>query len=242
MLTLIDRAGAYCLPTAWHEVTTAQYLALDATAAATVAARAAFFAGRPVQVNAVVADALAWLLDPPPLAGTFPYPLDLGQQSFLQVEEIRAALAPTPLAACYGLVFGVFSVRALRPHVEGYQQAWAHTFAVNCLDWPVTDTFPAVAHCLRELKRLGETFAELAEPDPTDAARRARAAGAASLDGFGHLNVARHYAELFGTTLDAIYQRPWLEIAFFMLQDRRRAIVADTLEKQAATASPPPHE
>lgn len=238
MLTFVDAAGPYRLPTGWPEVSTAQYLALDARAAATVEARAGFFAGRPVQVNGVVADALAWLLDPPPLSGLLPYPADLGQQSFLQVEEIRAALATTPLPECYGLVFGVFSVRALRPHVEAYQQPWAHTFAVNCLAWPITDTFPAVAHCLAELRRLGETFAELAAPDPTDAARRARAAGAATLDGFGHLNVARHYAELFGTTLDAIYQRPWQEIALFMLQDRRRAIVADTLEKQSTVPAP----
>lgn len=58
--SFLDVTGPYTLPTGWHEVTTKQYCDLDRLQLATVESRANYFAGRPIQVNGLVADALAW--------------------------------------------------------------------------------------------------------------------------------------------------------------------------------------
>lgn len=232
MLTLLDATGRYELPTGWHEVATRQYCDLDRLQLATVEARASYFAGRPIQVNGLVADALAWMLTPPSREGGYVYPVDLGQETFLQVETIRAALAKQPLYECFGEVFGTFVTRhwSLR-HPAEFNQVAAAEEARACLASSITDTYPAVAHCLAEVDRLNEAFAALYEPDETEAGRQARAAGADRLAGFGHLNVARLYAREFSTTIDAVYQMPWLTIAMFLLQDRISAEIMDTLRR-----------
>ncbi len=234
MLTLIDAAGPFQLPTYWGEVTTAQYCALDRLQLATVEARAGYFAGRPIQVNGLVADALAWLLVEPGTTGGHFRPLDLGQETYLQVESIRALLSTQPIYECYGEVYGLCMARVLKG--GEFSQARAAQLARLCAAWPITDTYPAVAHCLAELQRLNEAFAALGEPDETEAGRRARSAGAERLAVFSHLNVARHYAERFGTTIDVIYQRPWQEIALFLLQDKITAEITDTLQQQNSPA------
>jgi len=229
----IDNAGPYALPTGWHEVSTRQYCELDGLKLATVEARASYFAGRPIQVNGLVADALAWMLHPVPTDRGLAYPPDLGQETFMQVESIRAMLQKQPLHECFALIYCCFKGRYNNWGAAHFDQAYAYGYAERCLDWPITDTYPAVAHCLAELARLNEAFAALYEPDHTEAARKARAAGSDRLATFSHLNVARHYAEKFSTTIDAVYQWPWQQVAIFMLQDRIAAEIQDNLTQQA---------
>jgi len=232
MLTLIDKHGSYQLPTGWHEVTTRQFCATDPLK--TMEQRASHFAGRPIQVNALVADALAWMLQAPPTEGGFAYPPDLGQETYLQVESIRGMVTSKPLCDCFALVYAAFKGRYDDWGSAEFNQERSYEYADRCLDWPITDTYPAVAHCLAELKRLNEKYAELAEPDPTEAARRARDAGADELLGlFGHFNVAKALAEREGCSIDVIYQRSWETVAITLLHDRRQAILADTIQRNS---------
>lgn len=235
VLTLIDKTGPYQLPTGWHEVTTRHYCDLDRLQLATVEARASYFAGRAIQVNGLVADALAFLLSEPPTQGGLPYPLDLGQETYLQVETIRELVAKQPLHQCYCQVYGTFTMRALTmPPGQPFMQNIAAIRAATAeSDW-ITDTYPAFKHCLAELQRLTTKYAELSEPDPTEAGRRARDAGADELLGlFGHFNVAKALAERQGVTIDTIYQTSWETIAITLLHDRRQAILSDAMQKNS---------
>ena len=235
MQTLIDSAGPFTLPTGWHEVSTAQFCAVDPLP--TVEARASYFADRPIQVNSLVADALAWMLSPPPLDGRCLRVEDLGQESYLQVETIRALLAAKPLHECYGEVFGTLIGRRSLLHAKEFSQELAARWAVECLDWPITDHYGAVMHCLAELQRLATKYAELAEPDPTEAARRAKEAGADELlVMFGHFNVARALAERSGRTIDEVYALPFETVCVYLLHDRRTAILSDTIQRNASKA------
>lgn len=231
--TFLDKTGPYELPTGYHEVTTRQYLELDAQQLRTVEARASYFANRPIQVNGYVADVLAFLLHPVPVEAGLPYPSDLGQETYLQVETIRTLIVNHGLGPCYGAVYGTFVMRqqALRP-AQYFDQLAAARISAASLDLPITDTYPAVAHCLVELQRLGEKYAALAEPDTTEAGRRARQAGSERLAMFGHLNVARRYAEVFKMSLGDAYQTPWETVALWLLQDRIQAEILDNLHQQ----------
>lgn len=231
MLTLLDATGRYSLPTHWGEVTTRQRC--DTDHMTTAEQRANYFAGRPIQVNTMVADTLAFMLNSPPVEGGLPYPEDLGQETYLQVETIRGLVAKQPLPKCYGEVYGHFVAR-LRAYKEAaYRQDVALTVAQACADYPASDTWPAVAHCLAELERLATKYAELAEPDPTEAGRKAREAGADTLDVFGHFNVAYAYSQKLGIPLDAVYQMPAETVYIMLLHDRRTAIINDNLQRQA---------
>lgn len=237
MQHFIDKAGPFELPTSWAEVTTRQFC--DTDPLMTVEQRASYFAGRPIQVNGLVADALAWMLSAPPLDEGLAYPRDLGQETYLQVETIRALLTAQPLHECYGQVYGTF-VRGLTLPLFGpavFSQEKAAVWARNCMPWPITDTYPAVAHCLAELQRLATKYAELSEPDPTEAAQRARDAGADELLGmFSHFNVAKAIAQQMGLTLDAAYQLPWDVVAVHLLHERRTAILADNIQRNARSS------
>jgi hypothetical protein len=233
MQTLIDQHGPFALPTGWHEVSTKQFCEADPLT--TVEQRASYFAGRPIQVNGLVADALKWMLQPPPTDGGLPYPLDLGQETYLQVEEIRTSFS-APLHMCYAHVYGTFVARRRGFQRREFNQGEVLNLALHCLGLPVADTYPAVAHCKAELTRLDTKYAELAEPDPTEAGRRARDAGADELLGvFGHFNVAKALAEREGCSIDVIYQRPYETIAITLLHDRRTAILSDTIQRNAKT-------
>ncbi len=236
-LTLVDKDGSYLLPTGWHEVSTRQFCDLDRLQLATVEARASYFAGRAIQVNGLVADVLAFLLSEPPATQGLAYPPDLGQETYLQVETIRSLLAQ-PLHECYASVYSTFAHGKRMPLLGGvaeFSQERAADWARSCQAWAVTDTYPAVAHCLAELQRLNTKYAELSEPDTTEAGRKARAAGASSLDMFSHFNVALHYAQRYAKTVDEVYQWPFETVALMLLHDRRTAIIHDNLTKQ-------PHE
>ena len=236
MQTLIDSTGPFQLPTHWGEVTTAQFCAVDPLP--TAEARASYFAGRPIQVNGLVADALAWMLSAPPLGGGLPYPQDLGQESYLQVETIRTLLTTQPLHECVGAVYGTFVARdSYSRDTQAFDPTVADRRAKRCQPWPITDTWPAVAHCLAELQRLATKYAELSEPDPTEAARRAKEAGADELLGiFGHFNVARALAERSGRTIDEVYALPFETVCVYLLHDRRTAILSDTIQRNASKA------
>ena len=232
MQTLIDKHGSFQLPTHWGEVTTAQFCATDPLT--TMEQRASYFAGRPIQVNALVSGGLAWMLVPPPLEGGGLYPDDLGQETYLQVETIRALLATRPLHECFGQVYGTATAKQLSWRAETFRPPMAAKLGSECLAWPITETYPAVMHCLTELERLATKYAELAEPDPTEAGRRAREAGADELLGiFSHYNVARAVAQQMGITLDAAYALPWETVAVHLLHDRRTAILSDTIQRNA---------
>jgi hypothetical protein len=234
MQTLIDQHGSFALPTGWHEVSTRQFCEADPLT--TVEQRASYFAGRPIQVNGLVADALKWMLQPPPTDGGLPYPLDLGQETYLQVETIRALLSSQPLHQCFGEVYGLFVARYRKHGRDPFNQTEAAEIGVMAMDWRILATYPAVAHCLAELTHLAAKYAELAEPDPTEAGRRARDAGADELLGvFGHFNVAKALAEREGCSIDVIYQRPYETIAITLLHDRRTAILSDTIQRNAKT-------
>lgn len=233
MQTLIDTSGPFKLPTHWGEVTTAQFCAVDPLQ--TVEARASYFAGRPIQVNERVDDALEWMQTPPPLGSALRYPTDLGQETYLQVETIRALLAKQPLHECLCEVYGVFGARLHNfRSFEVYEQGRATKLAACAEAWPITETYPAVAHCITELQRLATKYAELAEPDPTEAAARAREAGADELlGGFGHYNVALAVAQQMGITLDEAYALAWEAVALHLLHSRRTAILSDTIQRNA---------
>ena len=235
MHTLIDQAGPFTLPTGWHEVTTRQFCASDPLL--TVEARAGYFAGRPIQVNERVADALEWMLTPPPTE--VPWQMDLGQCCYLAVETMRAALAGAVLSDAFEPVYGLYSACHFADVFgEPFNQVRATNKAAACAGWPITSTYPAVIHCLAELERLATKYAELAQPDPTEAARRAREAGADELLGmFGHFNVARALSQQMGRTLDEVYQLPYETVCIYLLHDRRTAILTDNLHRNS-TSSP----
>jgi hypothetical protein len=243
--SFIDKTGPYTLPTGWHEVTTRQFCDLDRLQLRTAEARASYFAGRDIQVNVAVADCVAFLIQRAdgsysiPTTGGLPYPADLGQETYLQVEEIRASLA-TPLHMCYAHLYGTFVARRRGFQRREFRQDDVLNLALHSLELPITDTYPAVAHCINELHRLSnpETgkYKELSEPDPTEAGARARAAGADELLGlFGHFNVAKALAERQGRTVDEVYQTPWETIAITLLHDRRQAILSDTIQRNSKT-------
>lgn len=237
MQTLIDSTGPFKLPTHWGEVTTAQFCATDPLT--TMEQRASYFAGRPIQVNALVSVALAWMMVPPPTnEGGLPYPADLGQETYLQVETIRALLTARPLHECLLHVWAVFIARKWNFFAPNeYRQDIAERIQQMNADSPITQVYPAVIHCLAELERLATKYAELAEPDPTEAARRAREAGADELMGmFSHYNVARAVAQQMGITLDAAYALPWETVAVHLLHDRRTAILTDTIQRNSSKA------
>ena len=73
---------------------------------------------------------------------------------------------------------------------------------------------------------------------PEGFAARARAAGADELLGmFGHYNVARALAQQMGITLDAAYQLPFESVCVHLLHERRSAILADTIQRNAQRAN-----
>ena len=244
MQHFIDSAGPFELPTSWAEVTTAQFCAVDPLM--TVEQRASYFAGRPIQVNGRVADALEWMLSAPPTGQVgSSYPWDLGQETYLQVETIRSLLAANTLHKCFAQVYATFVGREKNYRLPEYSQTFASQLAADCMEewpegtfgrslWMITETYPAVAHCLAELQRLGTKYAELAEPDPTEAAQRARDAGADELLGmFSHFNVAKALAQQMGITLDAAYQLPFETVCVHLLHERRTAILSDNIQRNA---------
>lgn len=234
MLTLLDNAGTYQLPTSWREVSTAHWCALAALPFPNREAAAGIFAGRAIQVNGLVADVLAFLDSEPPTDGGLPYPSDLGQETFLQVETIRALLATQPLHQCFASVFGAFTARTMSlSAMFEFRQMRATRLAAHCVYDPITDTYPAVRHCLSELERLAAKYAYLSQPDTTEAGRRAREAGADRLNALGHYNTAAAYAKDFHLTLEAAYQAPWENVAIWLYQQRLSAEIQDQLQQNS---------
>lgn len=232
-LTFVDAAGPYTLPATWAEVTTRQWLDLGAQKLATAEARAAYFAGRPIQVNGLVADAVAFLLHLPPTdQDTLRYPGELDKETFGQVESIRQLLASQPLHSCFLEVYGIFVARArdIRGQAE-YRATRAAVLAHQAADLCILETFPAVHHCLAEFNRMATVYAALSEPDHTEAGRRAREAGSERLAEFGHLNVAYHYSQKLARPLEEIYQMPYATVAQLLLHDRVSAEIQDNLNR-----------
>jgi hypothetical protein len=233
MLTLLDNAGTYALPTSWQEVSTKQYCDLDRLQLRTVEARASYFAGRPIQVNGIVADALAWMLHDVPLdTDTLRYPGELDKETFGQVEAIRRLLLKQPLHQCFTEVYGIFVARARDVRSRSrFDATRAATLSQQALALPIVETYPALTHCLRELERIATVYAALNEPDFTEAGRRAREAGSERLAEFGHFNVAYYYSQKLGCSLEDIYQMPYATVAQLLLHDRISAEIQDVLSR-----------
>ena len=234
MITFHDQHGHFQLPTHWGEVLTRQFCDLDRLQCRTVEARASYFAGRPIQVNGAVADALAFLLSGPSPQCGLPYPFDLGQETYLQVETIRQLLAAHPLHEALCDVYGLYVTRWRGFRNPEFSQDAANNLSAHAQGLPITDTYPAIAHCLTELQRLATKYARLAEPDTTEAGRRAREAGADKLQAFGYLPTARWYAQQYGLSLDAAMQVPWETVAVHLLLARDEAEIADQLHKNSS--------
>lgn len=234
MLTFLDQHGSFALPTGWGEVSTKQFCAVDPLP--TVEARASYFAGRPIQVNGAVADALAWMLEGPPATGGLAYPPDLGQETYLQVESVRSMLATQPLHECLPLVYACFKGRYDNWGAAEFNQARSYGYAERILDWPITETYPAVAHCLAELQRLAAKYARLAAPDTTEAGRRAQEAGSDRLQAYGYLPTARWFAQQYGLTLEQALNTSWETVAVHLLLARDEAEIADKLNKNSQNA------
>ncbi|MGI4871505.1 MAG: hypothetical protein ACRYFX_10040 [Janthinobacterium lividum] len=233
----IDPAtGPYQLPTAWREVTTKQYLDLSREQLLTVGQAAEYFAGRPVEVTDFVAAALSWLGEPPPTEGGRPYPA-VGEGTYQQVESIRKLLAQQPLHQCFCQVYGLLQGRWHNGARE-FRQGWASRLAAYCADYPITDTYPAVAACLAQLhdyfKPDGGPFYALTLPDETEAGRKAQQAGSERLNSFGYLNVASEYAQRWGQMPDTVLAMPWLSMMIYLLRDREVAQVQENLTKQTS--------
>ena len=228
MQHLTDQHGnKFTLPASWADVTTLQFCESDTMP--DLDQRAAYFAGLPIPAG----DKLDWMLTPPAAA---PNLLDLGQCCFLAVETIRATLAEGELTKVFARVYGLYlACQLAQAYGKDFDPARAAEKAAACQAWPITDTLPVVLHCIAELQRLAVAYAALAEPDPTDAARRAREAGADELLGmFGHLNTANALSLKLGVTLDAAYQLPYNTVCFYLLHDRQTAILADNIQRNAS--------
>ncbi|WP_324671492.1 hypothetical protein [Hymenobacter sp. GOD-10R] len=213
MINLVDSVGPYELASSWHEVTTRQYCALAALTDSTMEHAAACLVGRPVEPSESVLAALAFLRTEPPTTGGPAYPLDLGQETYVQAEQLRMLASGQPLPSCFGQLYGLF-VAQQQPGVDGFDQQVATDLGAACLAWPITDTYPAVRHCLSELQRLTTQYAKLAEPCLCVQCRQPRPAQASQLALPGYALVIGIIADKLGTdplavaawSADTVYQ------------------------------------
>ena len=234
MQTLIDQHGPFQLPTSWAEVTTAQFCVVDLLK--TMEARASYFAKRPIQVNKLVAIALDWVMTPP--EAVVNNPLNLAQQSYEQVELIRAVLNSRPLSVCLPIVWGLFMAQYAQLNPATSCQKRADGLAASTMDNCILHYYGDVAHCLGEVRRIMDAdnspYKELFEPDPTEAAQRARDAGAEELLGsFGYKNVLKSVALQLMIDQDDVKKMTWDAVAEHLIQERRTAILADNIQRNA---------
>lgn len=238
MLTLLDNAGTYELPTGWHEVSTKQFC--DTDPLRTVEARASYFAGRPIQVNGMVADVLAWMLTPPPTDGA--NRLNLEELAYEQLEMIRAALARFPLHTCLPIVWGLYAAKWASLNGDVFRKQRADVLATSVMNECILFCYGDVMHCLSELDRLTNpetgVYRELSEPDTTEAGQRARAAGADELfSNFGYENVIKAVAPQLQMQESQVRQLPWGEVTRHLVFQRLTAILADTIQRNAQRAN-----
>ncbi|NVO33263.1 hypothetical protein [Hymenobacter lapidiphilus] len=218
-----DSTGPFQLPTGWHEVAVRDFCALASLPTPTREGAASVFAGRPIQVNALVADALAFLNTTPPTEGGLPYPANLGTESFLQVERIRAAVTSGPLATWLPSVYGLLVARqnSLRP-AEGFRPAVAAQQAAHAEADTVARIYPAVAHCVAELERLSVRYAELGQECVCDACTAAKQAGLQPLEALSYFNTLDALAQRLGCTVEAVGQMPYDTVAMMLLRAQRQ--------------------
>ena len=237
MQHFIDSAGPFQLPTSWAEVTTRQFCEADPLM--TVEQRASYFAGRPIQVNGMVADALAWMLSAP--EAVVNNPLDLAQQSYEQVELIRAVLNSHPLSVCLPIVWGLFMAQHAQLNPASSCQKRADGLASSAMDNCILYYYGDVAHCLGEVRRImdpdNSLYKELFEPDPTEAAQRARDAGAEELLGsFGYKNVLKSVALQLMIDQEDVKKMTWDAVAEHLIQERRQAMLSDNIQRNAKSS------
>lgn len=218
MTSWIDSTDSFQLPAGWHEVRVGQYAGL--LACRTVEERASYFAGRPIQVNGLIADALSWLFTDPAVEGGLPYPQNLGQETYLQVELLRKVVN-SKQADWLPQVYGLFTARSLSP-TGTFNQQYANHRATQCLQWSMEEVFPAVHHCLQELQRLGEKYKELGVECTCESCAAAKAAGLHELQALSFFNTLDALAEKMGTTIDAVGQMPYDTVALMLLRATRQ--------------------
>lgn len=149
---------------------------------------------------------------------------------------MRKLLAEQPLHTCFNKVFANAGYQT-QPRSAVFDQGKAAALAAAALDWPITDTYPAVAFALLELERLKQAFAVLTEPDESETAQRARSAGSERLNGFGFLAVARHYAEKFKLDLGQVLVTPWQTIMLVLLEEKIINEIVENMRNKAERES-----
>ena len=169
MIRFKDPIGRFALPSGYHELTVAQFctlLALGPTPAVTDVVCAII--GRVVAAtdDELLAVALDWLqqgLPAPDASDAWPYPQNLGQETYIQVELLREALAK-PVSESLPQVFGLMCARtmSLKGARGPFEQARAAKIAQQCQADPVSRVWPAFAHARAEIERLMTKYAELA--------------------------------------------------------------------------------
>lgn len=227
----LDSHGTYQLPTGWHEVTVKQFCDLAKQPTPTREGAASLFAGRPIQVNGAVADALAFLNTTPPTDGGLPYPENLGQETYLQVELLRQAASKGKLSDWMPQVYGLFTARPT--YSPKFDQARAGRQAEHCLYWSVASVYPAVHHCLAELARLTDKYKELGIECSCESCSAAKAAGTHELQALSFFNTLDALAEKQGTTVDAIGQMPYDTVALMLLRASRQHTLQARIHQQS---------
>lgn len=228
-----DKDGTYHLPTGWHEVTAREFCDLAKQPTPTREGAASLFAGRPVQVNGLVADALAFLNTPPPTQGGLPYPENLGQETYLQVELLRKTVSTGQLQDWLPTVYGLFTGRPAHLGITEFSQTRATKQAEHCLFWSVEAVYPAVAHCLAELHRLQEKYKELGVECFCDGCAAAKAAGTHELQALSFFNTLDALAEKMSTTVDAVGQMPYDTVALMLLRAQRQHTLQARIHQQS---------
>ncbi|QIX61851.1 hypothetical protein HER32_11930 [Hymenobacter sp. BT18] len=229
MIRFLDSTGPFLLPTGWHEVTTRQYCTLAALPAPLLFDVVPLLVGRMVELTPQIDELLSFITEgtEPPTTGGLPYPADLGQETYLQVELLRSMLGRLPLHECLMSLYGVFVQRKQELGGTGlFNQAAAAARAERALNYPITDIYPAVHHSLSELARLATKYQALAEPDHTPAGEDAQRAGVDRFDKYQYFNVLKRVAQDYRTTPDLVAQWPYDTVATHLLHER------DTYEYQ----------
>ncbi|TGE08762.1 hypothetical protein [Hymenobacter fodinae] len=223
MIRFVDSTGPFVLPTNWREVTTRQWCELAKTDrhAITFEDVERVFIGRSVQDNDAMLSPVFFLSEEPPTEEGLPYPADLGQETYLQVDTIFRLLRENSLADCFASVYGVFVQRKQELSGSGqFNMERAARRGEVCLGYPISETYPAVKHCLAEVKRLQHIYQRLGEPDETPEGQDHRAAGNERFDKYNYFNVLKRVAQDYHTSPDVVAQWPYDTVATHLLHER----------------------
>lgn len=221
MIRFLDNTSAFLLPTGWHEVTTKQYCDLLALPELTPEAAAPVLAGRAVDWHPSMADTLDFLSTEPEGGEGLPFPEKLDTESFLQVEYILQQLAEQPIHEALPHVYGAFVVRLQEWHVPKMaDMTRIAARAAKCLDYYITEVYPAFRHCVGEVARLQQKYKRLYQSCTCEECTQAEQAGVGRFAAYKHFNQLKRVAQDYTTTPDVVAQWPWQTFALHLLHER----------------------